>query len=341
MKLTSFKTALLGATAVLAFGALSAHAGSPVSPDFSLAKNATPPSIMLNASAGLPSDLQAMFNKLPVVMQQKLRFAPREELVQVLSTMKFFSTVEKTLSDPVALRSNFNAKAHSLFDKLSPEEQTKAIPDIQETVKQTLSRHPVQEEFAILPPAKQPGLLSDIISEVAYSRADAPNNYCNVLLDAEGERAYNQDGVKKLAATPHQCPVGPNVTLKQTIDYVNKVLACSIGDPAYTRILPPAEYTDMRAETAGTKSAFAGGGIGLNLSMDPTKKLPPSAAQLKEFDEIVKERKDMLEHPEADACTGLTSRSRCLPRTCRLSPGSFITPSKVDRPTKPEYVMVT
>jgi C-terminal processing protease CtpA/Prc len=305
MKLTSFKTALLGATAVLAFGALSAHAGSPVSPDFSLAKNATPPSIMLNASAGLPSDLQAMFNKLPVVMQQKLRFAPREELVQVLSTMKFFSTVEKTLSDPVALRSNFNAKAHSLFDKLSPEEQTKAIPDIQETVKQTLSRHPVQEEFAILPPAKQPGLLSDIISEVAYSRADAPNNYCNVLLDAEGERAYNQDGVKKLAATPHQCPVGPNVTLKQTIDYVNKVLACSIGDPAYTRILPPAEYTDMRAETAGTKSAFAGGGIGLNLSMDPTKKLPPSAAQLKEFDEIVKERKDMLEHPEADACTGL------------------------------------
>jgi C-terminal processing protease CtpA/Prc len=302
MKKTSFKTALMGAGAILAFGACSALASPPATSE---APSSAPKSIMLNPSAALPPDLQKMMDKLPPELQQRLRVAPREEVVQVLSTMKFFSTVEKTLSDPALLQSNFNAKAHSLFDRLSPEEQTKAIPDIQNAVRQELGSRQVQEEFALTPTGKQPALLSDIISDAAYSRADAQDNYCNVMLDQEGEHAYNQAGVKKLAATPHQCPMGAGVTMKQTLEYVNKVLACSIGDPAYTRVMPADEFTDMREETAGTKSAFAGGGIGLNLSMDPTKKLPPSADQLKEFDEIVKERKEMLEHPTADACTGL------------------------------------
>jgi C-terminal processing protease CtpA/Prc len=303
MKMTSFKTALLGATAVLAFGALSAQASPPATKT----APASTPSIMFSSPAALPADLQAMMDKLPPAMQQKLRFAPRDELVQVLSTMKFFSTVDQTVSDPVLLQKNFNAKAHSLFDKLSQEEQAKAIPDIQQSVQRILSGKDVQEDFATTPPAEQSALLSDIISGAAYTRADAQDNYCNVMLDREGESAYNEEGVKKLAATPHQCPMGPTVTLKQTLEYVNKVLACSVGDPAYTRIMPPDEFSDMRQETAGTKSAFAGGGIGLNLSMDITKKLPPTAKELAQFADIVKQRKDMLEHPEADACTGLPS----------------------------------
>jgi C-terminal processing protease CtpA/Prc len=299
MKRYSLKTALLGATAVvLSFGVLSAQAAPSAQ-----GAATTPPA----SSVALPADLQAMFKKLPPKVQEEMKFAPREELLQVLGTMKFFSTVNKTVDDPVLLQNAFSAKAHSLFDKLSSDEKAQAIPDIQKEVKGVLHNRNIQEQFASIPAARQSVLLADIISDAAYTRADVQNNYCNVMLDQEGEHAYNEDGVKKLAATPRECPTGPKVDLKKTLEYVNKILACAVGDPNYTRVMAPEEYSDMRQETAGTKSAFAGGGIGLNLSFDLAKKLPPTAQQLADFDEVVKARQAMLDHPEADACTGQPS----------------------------------
>jgi C-terminal processing protease CtpA/Prc len=291
MKTKSLKTVLLSATAAFVIGMMSAHAAPSASP-----------------SPALPPDLQVMYDKLPPPLQARFAHAPHEELIQTLRTMQFFIGTNNTVNDPVKLKAAFSSKARSLFDKLSPADQAKAIPDIQQDVKDTLSDQRVQRQFASIPSAEQPELLAALISEAAYERADQPNNYCNVMLDMEGAHAYSDEGVKKLAAVARQCPTGPKVDLDATLAYVNKTLACAVGDPNYTRIMAPKEYSDMREESAGTKTAFAGGGIGLKLSPDLTTKLPPTAEQLAEFAKFVQLRKDALEHPEVDACTGLPTK---------------------------------
>ena len=123
------------------------------------------------------------------------------------------------------------------------------------------------------------------------------------MLDTEGAIAYDESGVKKLAATAHQCPIaGPKVDLKATLKYVNKELACAIGDPPYG-VVAPEEYADLRNQMQGTKTAFKGGGIGLYPQVsDP--KLPPTAKQLAEFAEFLRARQELLDNPETDPCTG-------------------------------------
>lgn len=99
------------------------------------------------------------------------------------------------------------------------------------------------------------------------------DNFCQVMLDGEAELAYDADGLKKLAADTTPCPVG--VTLDQTIEFVNKKLMNAFDDP-YVHIVAPDEAKAMMEQFKGQHQAFNAGGIGANLSFDPTKHVTPA-----------------------------------------------------------------
>jgi C-terminal processing protease CtpA/Prc len=254
-----------------------------------------------NAKNIIPAELQQVMDNLPPELQRILNALPVADRVNALRGFQLHQTGLQVPSSVDDLVKSLSPKAQDALSKLSAEELAKALPEIQERIRQYLGRKDMQRRMIGMPLEEQKQAVTDLMSEIAFDQADAKFNYCNELLDAEGEIAYSEEGIKKLAATPHQCPSGDLTT---TLKYVNETLACAIGDPAYTRILSPEEADDMNQLQHGTKVAFKGGGIGVTLSYDPTKTLPPTAEQMAEFNKFLKERQNRIDNPEIDPCTG-------------------------------------
>lgn len=95
---------------------------------------------------------------------------------------------------------------------------------------------------------------------------------CERFLDFVAHVSYDRAGVEKLINTKHQCPSGPDVTLDQAISYVNGVLQNAFGNDL-TKILSPDEANRLTTWLSGRGQAFAGGGIGVELSIDPSQRL--------------------------------------------------------------------
>lgn len=207
-------------------------------------------------------------------------------------------------SDKEFLR-QLNPKAREAFNKLSADEKAKALPEIRASIKETVNSPDLRKLLFGAPKAMLGQVAREIWSEVVYNRSDAKFNFCNVMLDREAASAYSEDGVKKLMATPRACPA--NVDLAKTLEYVNRTLACTIGDPAYTRVLGPEEAADFRQSVQGTKQAFKGGGIGLKLSSDPSKTLPLNAEEQAAWE--ISRAKMIKDQQEIDPCTGKTVAS--------------------------------
>lgn len=130
-----------------------------------------------------------------------------------------------------------------------------------------------------LPPSDSPASASRGTLPVADSTSsealEREVNYCNVMLDMEAFMVYHADGLEKIL-NGRACPQG--VTLDETLKYVNRLLGDAFKDP-YTSVLSPQDAKRMREQTAGTAKAFGGGGIGLMLSFDWTRKLPSHTAE--------------------------------------------------------------
>jgi C-terminal processing protease CtpA/Prc len=194
-------------------------------------------------------------------------------------------------------------EAQAVMNKLSKDERAQVYLDAQTEFGKEVSSEQFTKSLEGKTPAQQSARKDALQSGVVYYLADAKYNYCNVMLDGEAEQAYDEKGVKKLAIAPHQCPTG--VTIEKTLAYVNKLLACSIGDPAYTRVMPADEATDMQKAVAGTKPAFDGGGVGMLLVADPTHAIPTTSADQAAFDAA--KAKFMANPPKikgVDECTG-------------------------------------
>jgi C-terminal processing protease CtpA/Prc len=255
-----------------------------------------------NAKSIIPAELQQVMDNLPPAFTRILKAMPVEDQVNALHGIQLHLTSIQVPSDPAELVKSLSSKAQDALSKLSADELDKALPEIQERIRQYFKREDWQRMLISMPLSQHQQAVTSLMSSIAFDQADAKFNYCNVLLDAEGEIAYSEEGIKRLAATPHQCPSG--VDLAATLEYVNQTLACAIGDPVYTKILSPAEQEDMHQLQHGTKAAFKGGGIGVTLSSDPTKTLPPTAEQMAEFNNFLKDRQNRIDNPVIDPCTG-------------------------------------
>ncbi|MDR3616629.1 MAG: S41 family peptidase [Candidatus Obscuribacterales bacterium] len=191
----------------------------------------------------------------------------------------------------------------TVMNKLSKTERAQVYLDAKAAYTTDVSSERFVKMLEGKTPAQQAAWKIALKSNVVNMLADAKYNYCNIMLEGEAEQIYDENGLKKLVAAPHQCPTG--VPMDKTLEYVNKLLACSIGDPAYTRVMPADEATDFRSAVSGTKTAFDGGGAGMMLSGDPTLTIPATAAELAEFDEA---KAKFMAHPPkdkgTDECTG-------------------------------------
>lgn len=212
--------------------------------------------------------------------------------------------ISPDMSDGVLVNA-LSPAVRKTFSKLSGAERAEAIKTTRDRYQELIRRPEVTLQLGRMPASVRVNALRQLLSEVASEAADKKYNFCNVMLDREAAIAYSEDGVKKLAAAPRACPVG--VSMEATIKYVNETLACAIGDPAYTRIVASDEASDMRKEMAGTKTAFKGGGVGLNLSADPAKTLPLSAEEKAAWDAERAARNKALD--EVNPCSGKTYRS--------------------------------
>lgn len=208
--------------------------------------------------------------------------------------------------DPAAVDTfikTVSPQAQAAMGRLSADERAQVFLDSSSSLAQATASSRFKSLMSTLSIVQQVEQYSALRSEYTFLNADAKYNYCNYLISKESEIIYDENGLKKLTSTALQCPV--NVPVSKTIAYVNKVLACSVGDPAYTRIMPPEEASDMQQEMAGTKTAFAGGGIGMILSVDQTRTLPLTPEQAKSF---AAAKAAYLANPvqngDADECTG-------------------------------------
>jgi C-terminal peptidase prc len=269
-----------------------------------VARAGDPPAVQsTQAIPGLSADLQKIFDNLPANVQQALSRAPLPELSHVLLSIQLYNTAAQLVGNPDELVKSLSPEAQTALSRLTPDERTKAIPEIQQAIKTMLARKEIEQQLLTMPVNEQNETLKELMSGAAYGRADAKYNGCNIMLDAEGRIAYNEAGVKKLAATVHDCPLG--VDLKTTLKYVNQILTCTIEDPAYTRVMKPDEYADMRKQTAGTKAAFEGAGLGISLEQDPAgAKLPPNADQVTDYEHNLQVRQQMIDHPDVNVCSG-------------------------------------
>jgi C-terminal processing protease CtpA/Prc len=218
--------------------------------------------------------LNKVYDSLPAGMKAFMGFMSPEERQIALQEILLHKAISQQPTTADALVKSLNAKAQAALARLTADERKKAIDDVLPQLPAVLQNRQVLEQLLQVRPTKLDDALTELRSDFVYVRADKPYNYCDVMLDEEGAMAYDEAGVKKLAATPRACPIGPTVKLEDTIKYVNQVLACTIEDPAYTRIMSPAEFTNMRKQTAGTAAAFKGAGIGLELPMDFSKMVP-------------------------------------------------------------------
>jgi C-terminal peptidase prc len=263
---------------------------------------ADPPAAQSTQAIGLPADLQKIFNNLPVDVQRALRPLSLSELTRGLLSLQLYEGAVHLVGNPDELLKTLSPEAQSALNRLTPEEKLKAIPNIQQAIRITLARPEIKHQLLSMSGEEESETLRGVMSGAAYNIADTKYNGCNIMLDAEGQIAYDEAGVKKLAATPHACPLGVN--LKTTLKYVNQILACAIEDPAYTRVMLPDEYSDMRKQNAGTKAAFDGAGVGISLEQDPAgAKLPPTADQVKAYKHNLLVRQKMIDHPET-VCAG-------------------------------------
>ncbi|MDR3613199.1 MAG: S41 family peptidase [Candidatus Obscuribacterales bacterium] len=194
-------------------------------------------------------------------------------------------------------------QVQAVMEKLSRVERAQVYLDAQTAFTREVATEQFTKSLEGKTPAQQAARKAALQSGVVSFLADAKYNYCNIMLEGEAEQAYDEKGVKKLAAAPHQCPTG--VSMEKTLAYVNKLLACSIGDPAYTRVMPADEATDFRKQVDGTKTAFDGGGIGMILSVDPSRTIAATPADLAQFEAA--KAKFLAKPPTSngvDECTG-------------------------------------
>jgi C-terminal processing protease CtpA/Prc len=171
-------------------------------------------------------------------------------------------------------------------------EDTKTAPTAQDAPSEPKLSPALKRQLDKLDPAERARVMAEIT--VKYTAAKK-ENFCSQMLDAEAATVYDEAGLKKLLAAPKACPT--DVPLTKTLEYVNTTLFCSFDDP-YDEILSPEEAADLRNEFAGTKQAFKGGGIGLEITNDYSKRLPLVVAPAATGPVVAAK-------PELDICTGL------------------------------------
>lgn len=248
--------------------------------------------------------LEKIYNSLPAQVKGFMSVMSQEERQFALQEIYIRKAISEQPTKGDAFVKSLNAKAQAALAKLTADERSKALGEILPKLPAILSSPNVMKQLIQVRPTKVRDALTDLRSNIVYVRADQPYNYCNVMLDQEGEMAYDEDGVKRLAATPRACPIGPTVKLEDTIAYVNKILACTIQDPAYTHIMAPDEAADMRKQTNGTAAAFKGAGIGMELPMDLSKTAPLTGDDLVNWQKAKAAFDAYKTKPAVDACTG-------------------------------------
>jgi C-terminal processing protease CtpA/Prc len=253
--------------------------------------------------------VQDVYESLPGRMKLVLRLSSTENAQKLMGKIiaERKGLIEKTLASLPnkgdAMVKSLSPRAQAALERLTAEERAATMPSI-ETIIAAMNSQATVIQLIATPPAKLLDALKEARSDAVYYRADEKFNHCNVMLDREAAEAYDEAGVRRLAAATRECPSGPGVKMADTITYVNHLLACTIQDPEYTRVMDADEYKEFREQVSGKAAAFGGGGIGLELPVDWTRTVPLTGDELAQWKEDKAVHEKAWAKPAVDECTG-------------------------------------